>query len=227
MSVWDFPLRLFHWALFLSVVGAIISAKAGVLWVHERFGLTVLGLIIFRIAWGFVGGHYSQFRQFLAMPRMALQELQTLFKATPKPESQSNIEAKFGHSALGGYAVLFLLGIPFFMAVSGTMSNDDVLFDGPLAHLVPNFTDKATSAHHFGEKLLFSILLLHVGAILFYKYKKKRNLTNVMVTGNVDAMPASAADGSISAKHSYFGLFLMLVFIAAAQSITLLRPVLF
>ena len=227
MRVWDFPLRLFHWALFVSIIGAIISAKAGVLWVHERFGLTVLGLIIFRIVWGFVGGHYARFCQFLAMPRMALQELQTLFRSTPKSGSKSNIETKVGHSALGSYAVLGLLGIPLFMAISGTMSNDDVLFDGPLAHLVPNFTDKATSAHHFGEKLLFSILFLHIGAILFYKYKKKRNLTKAMVTGDVDAMPASAVDGSISANHSYFGLFLMMVFITAAQSITLLRPAIF
>ena len=113
------------------------------------------------------------------------------------------------------------------MAISGTMSNDDVLFDGPLAHLAANFTDKATSAHHFGEKLLFMALFLHISAILFYKYKKKRNLTKAMVTGNVDAMPARDADGSISARHTYFGLFLMLVSIAAAQSITLLRPALF
>ena len=52
MRVWDFPLRLFHWALFVSIIGAIISAKTGVLWVHERFGLTILGLIIFRIVMG-------------------------------------------------------------------------------------------------------------------------------------------------------------------------------
>ena len=89
-----------------------------------------------------------------------------------------NIDKKVGHSALGSYAVLGLLGIPLFMAISGTMSNDDVLFEGPLAHLVANFTDTATSAHHFGEKLLFSILFLHFGAILFYKYKKKRNLVS-------------------------------------------------
>ena len=49
MIVWDFPLRLFHWSLFICVVGAIISAKTGVLWVHERFGLAVLGLVTFRI----------------------------------------------------------------------------------------------------------------------------------------------------------------------------------
>ena len=47
------------------------------------------------------------------------------------------------------------------------------------------------------------------------------------MTGNVDAMLASAADGSISANHSYFGLLLMLVCIAAAQSISLLRPSIF
>ncbi len=227
MPVWDFPLRLFHWALFVSIFGAIISAKAGVLWVHERFGLTVLGLIIFRIVWGFVGGRYARFREFLAMPRIAFKELQTLLRSTPKTESESNSKIKVGHSALSSYAVLGLLGIPLFMAISGTMSNDDVLFDGPLAHLVTDFTDKATSAHHFGEKLLFSILFLHIGAILFYKYKKKRNLTKAMVTGNVDAMPASAANGSISANHSYFGVLLMLFFIAAAQTITLLRPALF
>ena len=227
MRVWDFPLRLFHWALFVSIVGAIVSAKADVLWVHERFGLTVLGLITFRIVWGFVGGHYALFHQFLAMPRKAFRELKTLIKSTPESDSKSNIEEKAGHSALGSYAVLGLLGIPLFMAISGTISNDDVLFDGPLAHLLPDISDKATTAHHFGEKLLFSILFLHIGAILFYKFKKKRNLTKAMVTGNVQAMPASAVDGSISAKHTCFGLFLMLIFITAAQSITLLRPALF
>lgn len=227
MRVWDFPLRLFHWALVVSIVGAIISAKMGILWVHERFGLTVLGLIVFRIVWGFLGGNYARFRQFLARPRMALKELRLFFKWTSKSDPKSDKEAEVGHSALGGYAVMALLGIPLFMAISGTMSSDDVLFDGPLAHLLPTGIDNATSAHHFGERLLFLILLLHVSAILIYKFKKKRNLTKAMVTGNVDAMPAKVIDGSISANRTYFGLFLMMFCIAAAQCLTLLRPALF
>ena len=120
-----------------------------------------------------------------------------------------------------------LLGIPLFMAISGTMSSDDVLYEGPLAHLLPTGIDNATSIHHFGEKVLFFVLLLHVSAILIYKFKKKRNLTRAMVTGNADAMPEKAIDGSISAERTYFGLFLMLLNIAAAQSLTLLRPDLF
>ena len=227
MRVWDFPLRLFHWALFVSIGGAIISAKMGILWIHERFGLTVLGLIVFRIVWGFLGGHYARFRQFLSRPKVAFQELKLFFRPTPKLDPKSAVGAKAGHSALGGYAVMGLLGIPLFMAISGTMSSDDVLFDGPLAHLLPTGIDKATSAHHLGESLLFLILFLHVSAILFYKFKKKRNLTKAMVTGNVDAMPAKKIDGSISANRTYFGLFLMLLCIAAAQCLTLLRPALF
>ena len=107
MIVWDFPLRLFHWSLFICVVGAIVSAKTEVLWVHERFGLAVLGLVTFRIFWGFLGGRYARFSQFLRSPKAALNGLKTLFRPDPV--------AKSGHSALGGYAVIGLLGIPLDM----------------------------------------------------------------------------------------------------------------
>ena len=78
-----------------------------------------------------------------------------------------------------------------------------------------------------GEKLLYFILFLHFSAITFYKFKKRRNLTKAMVTGNDDAVPASGIDGGISVNRTYFGLFLMLFFVLAAQAITLLRPALF
>ena len=220
MIVWDFPLRLFHWSLFICVVGAIISAKAEVLWVHERFGLAVLGLVTFRVFWGFLGGHYARFGQFLRSPKAALNGLKMLFRPDPVVKS--------GHSALGGYAVIGLLGIPLFMAITGTMSNDDVLFDGPLAHLVPNMINKIAEIHHFSANFLFLIIILHLVAILIYKFKKKRNLTMVMVKGKSNIADAKLdKDGGISAKQTFFGLIMMVAFIAAAQAITLLRPSLF
>ena len=227
MRVWDFPLRLFHWALSVCIVGAIISAKMGVLWVHERFGLTVLGLIIFRICWGFLGGHYARFRQFILVPQVAFRELNILFRTIPKTDAKSNVDVKVGHDAIGSYAVMALLGIPLLMAITGTMSSDDVLFEGPLTHLVPDLSNKITSVHHFGEKLLIIILFLHISAILIYKLKRKRNLTRAMVTGKLDTISESAVDGSISVNRTYFGLCLMLVSILAAQLVTLLRPALF
>ena len=124
-------LRLFHWALFVSIIGAIISAKAGVLWVHERFGLTVLGLIIFRIVWGFVGGHYARFRQFLPCREWRFKSCKH-YLDLHQNQSQNRILRQKLVTVRLAVAVLGLLGIPLFMAISGTMSNDDVLFDGPL-----------------------------------------------------------------------------------------------
>jgi len=78
------------------------------------------------------------------------------------------------------------------------------------------------------RKVLFLIIILHVAAILIYKFKKKRNLTMVMVKGKSKTADAKLEkDGSISAKHSFFGFILMVAFVAAAQSLTLLRPSLF
>ena len=51
MRVWDLPLRIFHWGLVIAIIGAVGSAKADVMWLHERFGLTVMGLVAFRIFW--------------------------------------------------------------------------------------------------------------------------------------------------------------------------------
>ena len=59
MRVWDLPLRIFHWSLVVAVIGAVASSKADVMWLHERFGLSVMGLIAFRLIWGFVGERQS------------------------------------------------------------------------------------------------------------------------------------------------------------------------
>ena len=221
MLVWDFPLRLFHWGLVVAVTGAILSAKAEVFWLHERFGLAVMGLLGFRVCWGFMGGHYARFNQFLVSPKVAIASMRRLFHTDDDP-------AAAGHSAHGGYAVLGLIVITGFMSFSGLFANDDVLFDGPLAHLLPWLSGAATNAHHIGEKLLFLMLFLHLTAILVYKFVKRRNLTMIMVKGRVVSDAGLAGpDGGISVARCWTGLLLLVIFLAAAQSISFLRPVLF
>ena len=58
LLVWDLPLRLFHWGLSIAVIIAVVSVENDRMDVHERAGLTVLGLVVFRIIWGFFGGHH-------------------------------------------------------------------------------------------------------------------------------------------------------------------------
>ena len=46
MRVWDLPLRIFHWALVIAVIGAVGSAKADVMWLMNDLG-TIMGLVVF------------------------------------------------------------------------------------------------------------------------------------------------------------------------------------
>ncbi|MEL0289862.1 MAG: cytochrome b/b6 domain-containing protein [Candidatus Puniceispirillaceae bacterium] len=226
MRVWDLPLRIFHWALVIAVIGAVGSAKADVMWLHERFGLTVMGLVAFRIFWGFLGGYYARFSQFLTPPRTAFAGILQLLK----PPSQPSV----GHSAAAGYAVVGLLGVAAYQALTGSVSNDDVLFDGPLAHLVPGWSNIASDLHDAGEPLLFFMVALHIGAILIYKFVKKQNLTMTMLHGRAlddraldDLLVASIKDGGISTMRTVFGMVLLVGCVLAANALTLLRPAFF
>jgi cytochrome b len=212
--------------LVIAVIGAVGSAKADVMWLHERFGLTVMGLVAFRIFWGFLGGYYARFSQFLTPPRTAFAGILQLLK----PPSQPSV----GHSAAAGYAVVGLLGVAAYQALTGSVSNDDVLFDGPLAHLVPGWSNIASDLHDAGEPLLFFMVALHIGAILIYKFVKKQNLTMTMLHGRAldyraldDLLVASTKDGGISTMRTVFGMVLLVGCVLAANALTLLRPAFF
>ena len=74
VRVWDLPTRLFHWALVVCIVGLVTTAQIGgnaMEW-HFRFGYSVLTLLLFRLVWGFVGGHWSRFSSFLYSPASLL-----------------------------------------------------------------------------------------------------------------------------------------------------------
>ncbi|RYF65490.1 MAG: hypothetical protein EOO22_22585, partial [Comamonadaceae bacterium] len=67
--IWDLPTRLFHWALALAVVGLLVTGFNGVMEWHFRIGYGVLALLMFRLVWGFVGGRWSRFANFIYSPR--------------------------------------------------------------------------------------------------------------------------------------------------------------
>ena len=214
MIVWDLPLRLFHWSFMISVFGAIISGKMGQWHVHERFGLAILGLVIFRVIWGFIGSETAKFSRFITGPKAVLRTIMDLV--------QKKSSSKLGHSPLGGYATIALLAIPFMMALTGAFSTDDILFDGPFYHLMPDWAQMAGNIHHFGEKLVFLIILLHLFALLYYVLRLKKNLVKPMVTGRTNR--GEGVDGTLSFSRTIFGLALLVLLAGGAQFATQLRP---
>lgn len=182
--VWDLPLRLFHWALAALIVAAVATAQLGgnlMLW-HGRIGLAILGLLVFRLVWGFAGSTHARFASFVRSPAAVAAYLRG--QAAPNA----------GHSPVGALAVLALLALLAFQSASGLFANDDIAFQGPLyALLSKSASDLLTGLHRKGAWLLYALTGLHVAAVLFYLHVKKQNLVRPMLTGRKQ-LPAGAAE---------------------------------
>lgn len=183
IKVWDWPLRLFHWLLVFSVIGAYWTGKVGGEWTdwHARFGSTILGLLVFRIGWGFWGSTHARFASFFP----TWSRLRNYFRG-----QWSGV----GHNPLGAFAVLALLATLTGLAVTGLFANDDIAFEGPLFDLIDkDLSDKLSGWHLTAVNLLVGLVAVHVGAIVFYQYLKKVDLLGPMLSGNKRLPAASAA----------------------------------
>ena len=70
VAVWDLPLRLWHWALAACILAAWFTPTVYDR-THRIVGYAVLGLLAFRLVWGFWGSRYSRFRMIRARLRAA------------------------------------------------------------------------------------------------------------------------------------------------------------
>jgi cytochrome b len=79
--------------------------------------------------------------------------------------------------------MLFFL---FGQVLSGGFSDDEIAFSGPLAKFVSNANVSLATTYHkqFGKTILIVLVLLHIGAIVFYRVRKKENLVPPMLHGD-------------------------------------------
>ena len=192
VQVWDLPVRLFHWLLVLLVVILFVTGKLGGNWLewHRRAGFSVLGLVTFRILWGFVGSHHARFAKFMRGPKAVLEYA--------KSAKHKNSPQYAGHNPLGALSVVAMVVALLAQAVLGLFSNDDLMLDGPYASLVSKATsDLLTKLHKLNADLLLILIGLHLAAIAFAYFYKKENLLKPMITGK-KSLPTSA----VEAAHS-------------------------
>ena len=170
-KIWDLSLRFFHIILIILIIGSIVTAKFNFLDIHELFGTSLLGLILFRILWGLIGTHYSRFKNFNL-------SLSTAIKQFSKTKQGSDIFIT--KTSLGSYSTIAFIFFLIILSISGLFSSDDVLYDGPLAYLTPNYTSNWVQIHNFSHYVLYSLISLHILAILYYQIVKKHNLIKRM-----------------------------------------------
>lgn len=176
--VWDVPTRIVHWGLVLLVGLSWWTAENGVMDWHRYSGYTLLGLVIFRLYWGFAGGSTAKFSSFVRGPAATLSYARSLFAKKSEP-------AVPGHNPLGAWSVLALLALLLTQVVLGLFAVDvDGIESGPLSAYVSFDAGRACADWH---ETVFNVLLafiaLHVIAVLFYLIGRKQNLIGAMVHG--------------------------------------------
>jgi cytochrome b len=192
--VWDWPLRLVHWGLVLAVLGAYGTAELGWLsmdW-HFRFGYLALGLVVFRVLWGFLGTRHARFASFLSRPSQLWAYLRAGF---------GGARVWVGHSPLGGWASVVLLLAVLIQAGSGLFNGDDIEWFGPWFDVVGAQAQRlAHQIHDQAFYVLLGLIALHVLAVLAYLLLRGQNLVLPMLHGRKPIGADEAAEGIAMAR---------------------------
>jgi len=202
--VWDFLVRFFHWTLVIGFTIAYLTGDDLEL-VHAYVGYYIIGLILIRIIWGFVGSRYARFSQFITSPMQAINYIKHLFGSG---SSQADEKKYIGHNPAGGWMTIMLL-----LSILATSYSGLVVYgiegDGPLASTYASpaantalyieqknedhddeYESENEQAEEFWEEIHeffanFTVLLvfLHIAGVLLSSRKSHQNLAKSMVTG--------------------------------------------
>jgi cytochrome b len=204
VRVWDLPTRVFHWLLTACVLASVITGFVGgglIDW-HARLGYAALALLLFRIVWGFVGGYWSRFASFLYAPRSVVAYLR----------GQAHPDHLVGHNPLGAGSVFALLLLLLAQVATGLVSSDEISFYGPLNAFVSDAQASLATWYHkrVGKWIVIALVLLHIGAVMYYLRRKKQDLIRPMVVGDKQVAHAtrSSRDDAVTriAALVLFGL---------------------
>ncbi len=171
VRVWDPLVRIFHWSLVAAFFGAWFLGGDGGTW-HQALGYTVLGLVAFRLAWGFIGSRHARFADFVPTPRRLLGYARDML---------ARREARhLGHNPAGAAMILALLTLLAATGATGWLQTTDAWWGNELLDRMHAWLANAT----------LGLVGLHVVGVLYSSLRHRENLARAMVTGRKRAPDA-------------------------------------
>jgi len=203
--VWDLPTRVFHWLLAASFFIALASGDSDRFRdVHVFSGYLILGLICFRVLWGFAGSRYARFKSFLFGPRAALDYVKDLLAA--------KAGRHLGHNPAGSWAVFALLALGLLICVSGLVvlgaEESQGVLKGFSGHPLGELTKEL---HESLSWLMFALVLMHLAGVVVESRVHRENLVKAMLTGR---KLGGAGDG-INTSHRLVAIAILVLVCAA------------
>ena len=190
VKVWDWPVRVFHWTLAASVIGAYATGESEDFErLHHTLGWVAAGLIAFRVVWGLVGTRYARFSEFVRGPEQVWSYIKSLRSSEP--------QHFVGHNPVGAVAVILLLGLTALSVYTGWLA------------LAEDAAEWLEEAHEIAANTLVPVVLVHVIGVLWSSRTHGENLLKAMLTGRKTAP-------SVAGIHRNWGALGLAMLIAVA-----------
>ena len=169
VKVWDWPVRVFHWTLAASVIGAYVTGESEDFErLHHTLGWVAAGLIAFRVVWGLVGTRYARFSEFVRGPAQVWSYIKSLRSHAP--------QHFVGHNPVGAVAVILLMGLTALSVYTGWLA------------LAEDAAEWLEEAHEIAANTLITVVLVHVIGVLWSSRTHGENLLKAMLTGRKTAL---------------------------------------
>ena len=191
-AIWDWPLRLWHWAFAACIGFSLYSGLLGdidLLRWHQRSGLALLGLVVFRLGWGCWGGHYARFRHYWTKPAAFFNHFRGRGAAAP-------------HTAPGVALALLMFLAVVAQVGTGLFATDDIFNDGPLTGLVSaEFARAVTWVHRRLHWVILGTVCVHLTAHAVYAIALRDRTPLSMFSGR---KPVRAGQAPLSSTPHYW-----------------------
>ena len=180
IKVWDLPLRVFHWLLVAGFTVAYLT-EDDFLSLHVWAGYLVLGLLLFRLIWGFIGNKYARFSGFLCKPAESLAYLKNLISlAAPR---------YLGHNPAGALMIVLLLLSLTATTLTGLAVYGADQAAGPLAAIGAEHEKLWEEVHELFANFTLLLVIVHLAGVGLESYIHRENLIKAMLNGNKQTKP--------------------------------------
>ncbi|MFM9936885.1 MAG: cytochrome b/b6 domain-containing protein [Novosphingobium sp.] len=198
---WDPVVMLTHWTVALAVLAnAVImeEGSAGHVWV----GYALAAILALRLLWGLIGPAEARFTAFPPSPGRALAHMRDIAAGRhAQHRSHNPLGALMVYAIWGTLLVIIASGVAMAglaPASGGERPRHGASISAAPMAITPEAGEEAQNAAGEGEEgehgllgevheaavnLLYGLILLHVGGVVFESRRQKRNLALAMLPG--------------------------------------------
>jgi len=178
VKVWDPLVRYFHWGLVMAFFIAYITEE-DFLVIHSYAGYAVLGLLLIRIIWGFIGTRHARFRDFIYSSKDIKQFVGNTLRFKAK--------RYIGHNPAGGAMILLMIVSLLLTTITGIVVYGAEEQAGPLASFFTqshSFWGEAfEEIHEFFANFTLFLVFIHVVGVIIESFIHRENLVKSMIDG--------------------------------------------